>query len=391
MTNDWRLDGVLNPALRFPERPSGPSEPEAVLLTGATGMLGAFVLAELLRETEAVVCCLVREEAGTPASARLRSHLDALGLWEPRHAGRIVVIKGDLGCPGLGLSPEAFDALAARVGAIYHCGVMAHFLRPYAAHRAVNVGGTAELLRLAATGLSKSMHHVSTLAVFFDREGYREETVSERDQPAPDGLRSGYVRSKWVSEQQVYEAMRRGLPATIYRTSRITGHSQTGATSGWGDLLTRMLKASVLLGEAPSLPIDVSMMPVDHVARTIVYLSRDPRALGRAFHLFQPEPIAWSALTTMITAEGAPLREVPYDEWRDRVKQAAKSDHPDRESFARLWMLLGPDSALLGERPRHDTPESRLCLEGSGIVCPRIDQTLVRCYLGFFRQRGFIP
>ncbi len=391
LTDDWHQDGALDPSLRFAAQLGSPSEPRAVLLTGATGMLGAFVLAELLRTSAVEVHCLVRDDGGPPA-ARLRAHLAALGLWEPGFAGRIVAVIGDLGLPRLGLGPERFAALAAQVEVIYHCGVMAHFLRPYAALRAVNVFGTAELLRLAGTGGTRPVHHVSTLAVFFDRAGFAgTTTVSELDEAAPEGLRSGYVRSKWAAERLVGEAMRRGLPAAIYRTSRISGHSQTGATSSWNDLLASMIKACVLLGVYPTLTIEVSMMPVDHVARAIVYLSRDERSPGRAFHLFQPAPIAWPALIGMIEAAGYPLLAVGYDEWRARLKRAASDGHPEREALARLWLLLGPDSALLGGRPRHDTPNSRVCLAGSGIECPPIHQALVNNYLGYFRQRGYIP
>jgi thioester reductase-like protein len=391
MTDEWLLDGALDPSLRFTGLRESLAEPRAVLLTGATGMLGAFMLAELLRTSAAEVHCLVRDDGGAPG-ARLRAHLEALGLWDPGFAGRIVAVVGDLGLPGLGLGQDGFAALAAQVEVIYHCGVMAHFLRPYAALRAVNVLGTAELLRLAATGATRAVHHVSTLAVFFDRAGFDgAATVSELDEAAPEGLRSGYVRSKWAAEQRVREAMRRGLPAAIYRTSRITGHSQTGATSSWNDLLASMIKACVLLGVYPALTIEVSMMPVDHVARAIVHLSRDERSPGRAFHLFQPAPIAWPALIGMIEAAGYPMLAVGYDDWRARLKRAATGDHLEREALARLWLLLGPDSALLGGRPRHDTPNSRVCLAGSGIECPPIDQALVSNYLGFFRQRGYIP
>lgn len=385
MSHDWRLDATLDPELRFAGRREGGS----ALVTGATGLLGAFVLAELLRVSADEVHCLVRDAGGTSGADRLRAHLQALGLWDPAFAGRVVAVGGDLGRPGLGL--ERFADLAERVGAIYHCAAETHLLRPYAALRAVNVLGTAELLRLAGTGPARPLHHVSTLAVFFDRAGMAGSTaVSELDEPTPEGLRSGYVRSKWAAEQLVGEAARRGLPATIYRTSRISGHSRTGATSNGHDLLSAMIKACVTLGAYPTLTIEVSLMPVDHVARAIVHLARDGRSPGRAFHLFQPAPIAWSALVGMIEVAGYPMQALGYDEWRARLKRAA-ADHPRREALARLWLLLGPDSALLGERPRYDAPNSRECLAGSGIECPPIDQALIGTYLDWFCRGGDIP
>lgn len=417
MTEAWQRDGRLDPALQFPPWSPASRPLRAVLLTGATGFLGAFVLEELLRRHPVQVFCLVREEPGLEepglkepgleepgqsGAARIHRHLQSLGLWDPAFVARIVPVVGDLGLPRLGLEEEAFLALADQVEAIFHCGVVAHFLRPYAALRAVNVCGTTELLRLAGTGGSRPFHHVSTLAVFFDRAGFDGGTtvggttvggtmVSEEDDPEPQGLRSGYVRSKWAAESQVREAMQRGLPATIHRTSRITGHSQTGATRSSEDLLSRMIKACILLGSYPVLPITVSMMPVDYVARAIVHLSSMQQSLGKTFHLFQPAPIPWLDLVGMIGEAGYPLVAMDYDGWRAKLKQAAMADHPEREALAGLWLLLGPDSALLGGRPSHKTPNSDLCLAGSGIQCPPITPALLRCYLAFFRQRGFIP
>jgi myxalamid-type nonribosomal peptide synthetase MxaA len=387
----WQDDLALDPAITFP-RSARAGEPRAMFLTGATGLLGAFVLRELLRSTTADVHCLVRATSQAAAASRLETHLAPLGLADPAAAPRIVPVAGDLGLPDFGLPRERFAALADTVDVIYHCGVLADFWRPYAALRATNVLGTAEVLRLAGTGATKPVHHASTLAVFFDQVARGAAQVSERDAATPsDGLQSGYVRSKHVAEQLVLAAAQRGLPASIYRTSRLGGDSRTGATSNTKDLIASLLKACVVLAAYPDLRFDVALAPVDWVSAALVSLSRRPDGAGQALHLFQPRPIAWPALISMVQACGYPLTAMTFDAWRTRLKQTAAAGHREREALARLWMVLGADHTLLAPRPRHETPSSGPHLEAAGLRCPPIDAGQVERYVAFFQRSGFLP
>ncbi|AUX33954.1 MULTISPECIES: thioester reductase domain-containing protein [Sorangium] len=390
---DWQAETVLDSTIGFQRPPSAQAtEPQRIFLTGATGFLGAYLLDELLRTSEADIYCLVREDERARAAQRLRTHLERLGLWDGSREGRIIPVAGDLAMPLLGLSRSRFDALAEQLDVIYHNGGHVNFFLPYAALKAANVLGTQEILRLAACGQTKPVHYTSSMAVFFGRTHIDAGRVSELDTPVLEpGLRSGYVRSKWVAEQLVLAARERGLPAAIYRTIRITGHSRTGVTSNWTDLLNRLLKGCILLGSYPSLTIDVPMLPVDYVSRAMICLSRQARSLGRAFHLFHPRPIPWRELVCMVRASGYPLVERDYDQWLLELKRAAAADHPERESLAQLWLLLMSPNSLLVKKPQYDAPNSREGLEGTGIVCPPIDEALVAAYVSFLRTAGYLP
>ena len=390
---DWQAETALDPAVRF-DRPLSPHvhEPRHVFLTGATGFLGAFLLSDLLHTSRADIHCLVRGAGALSGAQRLRAHMKQLGLWRAAFEDRIIPVVGDLGLPLLGLSQSQFDALAGRIDVIYHCGVLVDFLRPYSSLRATNVVGTQEILRLAGSGQTKAVHHTSSLAVFFGRAHLDAGRVSELDVPVLDaGVQNRYAQSKWAGEQLVLAARERGLPAAIYRTGRISGHSQTGVTSNEKDLLNQLLKGCILLKASPALAIDVSMIPVDHVSRTMLHLSRQPRSLGRAFHIFHPQPIPWRDLIRMVIALGYPMAPLEYGAWRAALKRAAATDHPERESLARLWLLLSSPNSLLDRRPRYEAPNSHEGLKGASIVCPLIDEALVTTYLSFFRESGYIP
>jgi len=71
-----------------------------------------------------------------------------------------------LSLPLLGLTAERFEQLCSVLDVVYHNGAAVNSIQPYEYHRAPNVSGTHEMIRLAATNKLKPLHHVSTLSVF---------------------------------------------------------------------------------------------------------------------------------------------------------------------------------------------------------------------------------
>lgn len=231
------------------------SEADIVLLTGATGYLGAFLLKSLIENTTATIICLVRftdpHDGCRPAGfARIRKNLIDLGLWDDRISDRMEVLPGNLSGKRLGLTPEAFDGLASRIQVIIHAAATVNLVYPYAALRNANVGGTREMLRLASVS-GATLHHVSTNGVLVPSvEGWSEDTMVELED-VPDKLLDGYGQTKWAAEMLVCEARKRGMPVKIYRPGTISGHSQTGSTNTY-DLLNALIVESLQLGCAPS-------------------------------------------------------------------------------------------------------------------------------------------
>ena len=225
-----------------------------VLLTGATGFLGAFLLTDLLEHTNARIICLVRisdptEDDKPAAIARIRKNLLDLGLWKDSILDRIEILPGNVARKQLGLLPDAFEELGARVQVIIHAGATVNLVYPYAALRGANVVGTREILRLACHG-GATVQYVSTNGVLPpSQEGWPEDTMIEVD-AVPEKLADGYGQTKWVAEQLILEAGRRGLPVKIVRPGTISGHSVSGAFNTY-DLLTALIVESLHLGFAP--------------------------------------------------------------------------------------------------------------------------------------------
>lgn len=350
--------------------------PETILLTGATGFLGAFLLADQLqRHPELRVHCLVRAETAAAALARVRANLEQYGLWQPGWAGRIVALPGDLAQPGLGLDGETWRGLAMELDGILHSGAQLSYVAPYSQLKGSNVIGTCEVLRLAATR-AIPLEYVSSTAVY-EAAAYRNAVISEtEDLTTWQGIHLGYSQSKWVSERLVLAAAAAGLPVRVYRPPLIGGHSRSGAWHA-GDFLHRMMRGCLALGQAPVMPMELDLVPVDYVVAAIGALAWRPQPLGFHVHLHHPEPVFWQELLDGFIAHGAPLRPVALEPWLAALAQQPSNPlYSLQPFFSQRWgdeQLTYPELNAPGMRARPSCSRTLALLASLEVTCPRLE------------------
>jgi amino acid adenylation domain-containing protein/thioester reductase-like protein len=373
-------------------------QPQSILLTGATGYLGAFLLHELLHRTNATVYCLVRSDSIASGKARLQSNLAFYLLWDEAFSDRIIPVLGDLSQPLLGLTQEQFGKLATEIDSIYHNGAQVNFTYPYSALKAANVLGTQEVLRLAAQQKTKPTHFVSTTHVFPGDPKANARMILETMIPEQaENLPTGYVQSKWVAERLIGIARQRGLPVSIYRPSLIVGHQQTGAGNSQ-DLLFRMIKGCLQLGMAPDIDLSFNLVPVDYVSQAIVHLSTQPESLGNTFHLVNPHQtaISWSQILQWLQQLGCDMQPIPYPQWLT-VFQNSGEELSNNSLYPLLPVFLAasgsPATPLLNlsHEILFDCQNTLSGLADTRLTCPPITVDWLSRYLSFFSDRGILP
>jgi myxalamid-type nonribosomal peptide synthetase MxaA len=368
-----------------PVAQGGDEEPVRLFLTGGTGFLGTFLLAELLTQTDATIYCLVRAADATAGGHRLIGALKRYGLWQSGWESRIMPVVGDLTKPKLGLTDVDFLALAQTVAAIYHNGALVNFVYPYDALKAANVDGTKEVLRLAMQHRPISLHYVSTVSVFDSRPYFKVgRVITEREKPGhPTGLMYGYAQTKWVAEQLVQQAGQRGLPVTIYRPGTVTGDSRTGYWNS-GDYLGRFITGCIQLGLAPDLDQTLWLSPVDFVAQSIVYLARTGRKPG-PYHVISHNATHLRQLFGMLANLGYDLPIVPYNDWQAALLSTREENtlYPILPLFTERVLPEEPKSLIefLELEPEYDTVQFQAALTKSGITCPPLDRAIWQRYL----------
>ncbi|MEU8663493.1 thioester reductase domain-containing protein, partial [Actinoplanes philippinensis] len=380
---DLTLDDDIRPAGEVHRFAADPRE---VLLTGATGFLGAYLLRDLMRQTRARVHCLVRGAGPDQARQRLLDNLDWYGLTGQIDPDRLIVVPGDLAAPRLGLTGDDYDTLARTVDAVYHAGAAVNWVQPYATVRAANVGGTAEILRLAARFRTVPVHHVSTLGVYVGRDtagaGLR---VGDPAGPG-ERLPTGYTQSKWVAEQIIDIARGRGLPVSVYRIDLIAGDSGSGACQS-RDYVWLALKGMVQSGAVPEpVPVRFRLMPVDYTSAAILHISRREQTAGGTFHVAGHGDIALEEMIDELRRTGYPLAELPTGDWRAAITgDPANALLPLLDAFD--VMAAAPDRFY----PPVDDRETVAALDGSGISCPPVTREFFRRHVEFFIDRGWFP
>ncbi|WP_437900924.1 myxochelin non-ribosomal peptide synthetase MxcG [Sorangium sp. So ce124] len=368
----------------------GRGRPRQVVLTGASGFVGAHLLHELLTQTDATVVCLVRAESEARAAERIRQALSKQRLPVDGIDARVLAVPADLTQPRLGLSAARFGQLAAECDAIYHNAAVVSLVRDYRSLRAANVIGTREALRLAAAARPKPLHHVSTLAVAPGIAASAE--VAEAFVPPHPGLRDGYQQSKWAAERLVQQAGERGLPVAVYRLGRVVGAPGTGVVNEQ-DLVFRLLRAGIPAGVLPDLDVREVWTPVDYVARAIVRLSLTTltaQATGAVVNVAPAPEVRLTELFDWARDYGYPVERRPVAAWRARLKDGADAADSATLAFFDLQSAPADGEATFGiGRVRCDTLERGLA--GTGIACPPIDRALFYRYLDRCVEEGLLP
>jgi thioester reductase-like protein len=392
-------DAVL-PATIRPDQPRRTVEGAGrILLTGATGFLGAHLLGELLRQGRARAACLVRARDVREGRARLEEALARYALPPLSADERVDVVTGDLAEPGLGLVPGEWERLAATVDAIHHAGAVVSWVAPYEGLRAANVDGTRTLLQLACEGPAKAVHFVSSLAVCYAVGG--PPRVGEHDDVLARvaHLPLGYAQSKCVAEALVRQAGERGLAATIVRPSLVSGARRSGVSNP-DDLLSALLKGCIQMGAAPDLDWKVDCVPADVVADAAVRLATTASAgSARVFHLSSPGARSWRECVLWLGLSGYDVRLVSYPEWLTRLEDAVRVPGHALRPLRSFFLsrppvgpgLTTPELYEEGRRSRAESDLTRRTLGELGGSLMAVGPGLLDRYLAVHVARGFVP
>ena len=247
-----------------------------VLVTGATGFLGKYVVKELVAEGYFV---------------RAFGRNKAVG--QSLVSDQVEFFKGDLS------SKQAVEEACKGVEMVVHAGALSTVWGPWESFYQANVLGTQHVLEASRTNKIKRLVYVSSPSIYAapkDQIGIKEE-----DAPTENHL-NNYIKSKILSEN-LFPAYP-DVPSIILRPRGLFG---VGDTS----ILPRVLKLSQKIGiplikEGKQL---MDMTCVENVALAIALALKADRAEGQVYNITNGEPTPFKELIEeALQGLGLPIR-----------------------------------------------------------------------------------
>ncbi|KAF2725108.1 large subunit of alpha-aminoadipate reductase [Polychaeton citri CBS 116435] len=397
---------------QLPSKLAATSTPNAetnILLTGATGFLGAYIMYDLLMgKPNSHVYAHVRAKTHREGMDRLKRTCTAYGLWQDWWAteGTLEVVLGDLEKPRLGLNDADYKKVADGAGLVIHNGAKVHWLQPYESLRAANVQSTIECIKICGNAdKPKRFAFVSSTSAL-DTDYYVEQSeegnrVLEIDnlEGSRQGLGTGYGQTKWVSEKLVKAACARGLNGTIIRAGYVMGDPKSGV-SNTDDFLVRMLKGCVQLGARPNIENSINMVPVTHVAKLAIAASLHSKS-GSVVQVEAHPRLTFNDFLGALETYGYTAPEERYGTWKKRVEkyvdESSSSSDGQKEELALLGLyhMVTGDMPAATKAPNLGDKNAQQCLKADSERSPvqssqGVSVDAIGAYIAFLIERDFM-
>jgi nucleoside-diphosphate-sugar epimerase len=352
-----------------------PNHHSRVLLTGATGFIGHYLLAELIAMR--VPCAVLLRAPVEDSAQRLSKLLVALGfdLKDECASGLVVILEGDL-CYGL---PEP---ASLEISAIVHAAASTRFDRDATGEpRRTNVGGTLTLLRWAQENNISNFHLVSSAY----RCGVIDGSVRESLGSRTPRFHNTYEKTKWQAERACarWAGAAPGRSLTIYRPSIVVGEHESGRATKFSGFYLSARATQMLaeqydrdpgVGDRHRIAMRVrgrshdrqNMVPVDYVSAMVAHGVCDPEFHGGIFHLTHPDPPTNGQIKHAV--------ELRYDIAGGRFVDPRTFDPTVMNEKERLFYEVSqPIEHYFVDTPTFERTTADRLEQAAGVTCPVYD------------------
>ena len=361
------------------------------LLTGATGLLGNYLLRDLLLQN-IPVAVLVRPNRKQTARQRIEAVLCAWDAELGQPLPRPVVMEGDIAQPDLGL-----DAVNIRWAAEY-CSVVIHNAASLTFHSTSkegepwrsNIGGTRNVLEFCRNTGIRKLHHVSTAYV----AGLRQGRVLESELDVGQQFSNDYECSKLQSETLVRESEFLDEP-TVFRPGIIIGDAQTGLTTTYHGFYAALQLVNTIVrslptnetglvgGERTRLTLSGNetkyLVPVDWVSAVMTHVITHAMWHGKTYHLTPKHPVTVRLIRDVLE-QSTGFYGASFCGAGERPENASESEmlfYEHIRVYNSYWKM----------DPEFDTSNTELA--APHLLCPHVDRELMMKLSRIVIENGF--
>ncbi|KAF8839463.1 L-aminoadipate-semialdehyde dehydrogenase [Paxillus ammoniavirescens] len=371
---------------------------KVVVLTGATGSLGSYILDELLADPAVeAVYCLCRAKSDEDAANRVAASMKSRKLLRrfSTAGNRVISLAADLPADRLGLEDNKYLEIVNRATLIIHNAWAVNFNLGISSFE-THIRGAVNLMNLA---LSSPHSHpskfffASSVSAVASWPGPRDVPEAVTDDPfvAQD---MGYAQSKWVTEKLCQIASHTTPMHTgVLRIGQMVGDSLNGI---WNETeaISLIFKCADTIGILPELDEMVSWLPVNYAAKSIVELVSLPTAVlpkgsCPVWHVLHPIKVPWSSVLSSLRRAGLVFKALPRHEWL-KVLRASDPDET-RNPSRKLLAFYENKYGGVEEAMRYPLTTARTGKASRSIRdAPVPGDELVAKWVGAWRETGFL-
>ncbi|CAI7648453.1 unnamed protein product [Penicillium glandicola] len=310
------------------------SHDAVVITTGATGSLGAHVVAALASHPSVKTVVCINRHRPTPVESRQDDAFSSRGIkLTPEARAKLRILATDTSQSQLGLETSEYQWLTQHGSHIVHSAWPLSGSRPISGFESAfqTMRNLLDLARDMAVHRRVGFQMVSSLSVV----GRAKESLVPEDRVHMDYvLPPGYGEAKWVCERMLDETLHKYpalFRAMAVRPAQIAGSSTSGV---WNSVeqIPFIVKSAQSLGVWPNFRGTVRWIPVDAVAAILVdllYIGDDKTAPDpyRIYHIDDPVGRPWEEISSILAdALDLPGHFMPFEEWLDMVAHSSKPE-----------------------------------------------------------------
>ncbi|KAG2199975.1 hypothetical protein INT47_000325 [Mucor saturninus] len=301
-------------------------KPTVVLLTGATGSLGTFILRDLLRREKVVkIYCLIRVRDGEDMMDRLERAFGGRML-DPQilKTDRIKLLPLRLSDDGhvdpmWGLTATEYSQLKSEVTVVQHCGWVLDFNMPIEYFDKTCIEPFyEEMVKFAYRPEMEEpmeLFFISSVSAtaLWDSQSVPEEEVGLDPSVS---LPMGYAQSKYVVEALLgYLRREKNFRCVIQRVGQVCGDTKHGVWNTQEQYPMLIVGGSVMHVMPDLVDTVVDWIPVDVVSACITERMVSPSLEEIIQHIVNPKRIGWKKLMRVMKEAGMRFDMIDLESW----------------------------------------------------------------------------
>ena len=298
-----------------------------IMITGATGFLGIHILKAYLDNYDGKVYCLVRKGSYESMEKRMMHMLMYYfdNPCEELFKDRIVCVDGDI------TSKEQVESFGAyKFRTLINCAACVKHFAAGDVLQKINVHGVENLIEFCKNN-GRRLIQISTVSVAGEGSNGvppMDRVFGENDLYIGQSITNEYIRTKFLAERAVLEAVSGGLDAKIIRVGNLMSRNSDGEfqinfiTNGF----LRSLRGYKAIGKFPmgGMHEVAELSPIDSTALAVLKLVQTDRRFT-VFHACNSHHIYMADLIYAMRNYGFKLDIVKDEEFEETVKEFAKN------------------------------------------------------------------